>query len=193
MRASDGLVEDESGSSCVICREKPILGRFWIRALTWDVTEKNCDANYVACRLRRIHQTFLTALRMSATNEIVKRLCVLWLLFCVVFSFPAAGGSAYMCLAETLWENIGTENCCDDCDDQSADPATCCYELDALPDGHAPDSTLVVPGIAVIELHGLQMAPPNRMVARAIRNACSQTVCSFTAAERRACLSVWRL
>lgn len=128
-----------------------------------------------------------------ARNANVKRLCAVWLLFCVGFSFPAAGGSAYLCLAESLWENIRTSDCCNDCQDQDGEPAPCCYELDALPDGQSPEPPPVVPVAVVIELNGLYLAPSLRMIPQGELVDGAQMIRGPTAAERRACLSVWRL
>lgn len=135
----------------------------------------------------------LTVTRMDANNAAVKRLCALWLLFCVGFSFPAAGGFAHLCLAESLWENIWTSDCCDDCHGHDVAPASCCFELDDLPDGQSPEPPPVVPAVAVIDLDGLHMAPPMRSMVMAKGNAGSHPVRGPTSAERRACLAVWRL
>ena len=123
----------------------------------------------------------------------MKRLCALWLLFCVGFSLPAAGGSAHLCLAESIWENIRTSDCCNDCQDHDGEPAPCCHELDALPDGQSPEPPPVVPVATVIELHELHLAPSMRSLPQAEALDGAHLIRGPTAAERRSCLSVWRL
>lgn len=123
----------------------------------------------------------------------MNQLCALWLLFCVGFTFPAAGGSAYLCLAESLWENIETSDCCNECQHEDGEPAPCCFELDALPDGQSPEPPPVVPVATVIELHELHLTPHLHLVAKVGTGAETYTIRGPTAAERRASLSVWRL
>ncbi len=130
---------------------------------------------------------------MHASNSIVKRLCALWLLICVGLSFPAAGGFAHLCLAESLWGNIWNSDCCDRCNGQDVAPASCCFELDSLPDGQSPQPQPVIPVAAVLELQGFHFAPLMPFLADAQKYNASRTIRGPDAAERRACLAVWRL
>ncbi len=171
----------------------PPVGRAQSLATPFDHSPGHTVDGTIGGSPRQPTLCLLTPPRSHARNDIVKRLCALWLLFCVGFSFPAAGGSAYLCLAESLWENIRTSDCCNECQDHEGEPAPCCFELDALPDGQSPEPPPVVPVASVTELHELDFVPTMRMTPHRELVDGAHLIRGPTASERRACLSVWRL
>jgi hypothetical protein len=127
----------------------------------------------------------------------VRQVLAMLLLTCLGLMLPAAAVPVRLCLLDfTLFSCSVVEDgkCCPDCEQGETEPASCCLDLEGLPDASSPDPSIELPQMIGSDLSnplcGLQLAEtgdrtPFRPSAP-IRGPSSPSA-------HRAVLGIWRI
>lgn len=125
----------------------------------------------------------------------MQRLLAALLLFCVGILIPASATPVRVCLLEFGLSSVKQDfPCCEDCNQGTDRPDTCCYDLEKLPDSLTPGIAVELPAAVVTDVLVAWFPTLVMTFAASDRFPVSAPIRGPTSpAAHRAVLGIWRL